>query len=326
MSNHAPAAAALSDLASRIRQAHERCHASLTQGLQHALEAGQLLLQAKERVPHGMWLSWLGSSCDLGERLAQRYMRVARDLPRLSPANTTRVSDLSFRQALTLIASNTQTARQLQKLPEEEQAEVFEGTAGRKVENLTEARQEYLSRREHKRRQQMAGRAAATRRAQLDQEYPEAPMPRMPDLAELPDGAFEDVVHIRLAGLDERELLVVIEELERSGQWFHDLAQKLEQVYDPRLKQMCRSVVAAVFDLRKRLGYDRQALIDAVVGLRDLLRYWSRPGNEIARWAKGAGISHGLLFLARKLLGVVITGQGWLAKTCKWALPAAKRS
>jgi hypothetical protein len=27
------------------------------------------------------------------------------------------------------------------------------------------------------------------------------------------------------------------------------------------------------------------------------------------------------LFLARKLLGVVITGQGWLAKTCQWTLP-----
>jgi hypothetical protein len=322
--NHAPTV--LSDLAARIREAHERCHASLTQGLQHALEAGQLLIQAKERVPHGMWLTWLKSHTGIDERLAQRYMRVARDLPRLSQANTTRVSDLSFRQALTLISSNSQTARQLQKLPEEEQAKVFEGAAEHKVENLTEARQEYLSRRQHKRRQEKAGRAAATRRAQLEEEYPEAPVPQRPDLAELPDGEFEDVVRIRLAGLDERELQVVIEELERSGRWFNDLAQRLGQVYDPRLKQMCQHVVGAIFDLHKRLGYDRQALIDAVVGLRDLLRYWPHSGNEIVKWAKDAGISRGLLLLARKLLGVVITGQGVLAKTCQWTLPAAKRS
>jgi hypothetical protein len=311
----------LSDFAARIREAHERCHASLTQGLQHALEAGQLLIQAKERVQHGMWLTWLKSHCDIDERLAQKYMRVAHHLEKLDPANTPRVADLSFRQALHLIAENFQTARKLQKLPEEQQAEVLEQVSQHKVENLTEARQEYLSRREHKRRQQIAGRAAATRRAQLEEEYPEAAIPQTPDLAELPDGEFEDAVHIRLGGLDERELQVVIEELERCGQWFNDLAQRLGQVYDPRLKQMCQGVVGAIFDLRQRLGYDRQALLDAVVGLRDLLRYWPRSGQEIARWAKDAGISRGLLFLARKLLGVEITGQGWLAKTCRWALP-----
>src|SRR5262249_59944516 len=87
----------LAQLAEGIRQAHLHCRAALHQGLRHALEAGQLLIQAKGRVPHGQWLAWLQEHCDIPERLAPRDMRVAPDLPNLGGAHPTRVSDLSFR-------------------------------------------------------------------------------------------------------------------------------------------------------------------------------------------------------------------------------------
>jgi putative DNA primase/helicase len=111
----------LSTLAEGIRQAHLRCRDALQQGLAHALEAGRLLLQAKERVRHGEWLAWLDEHCELSERLAQKYMQVAREVPRLEEANTPRVADLSLRKALDLAAQNAKEARRLPGPEQDEQ-------------------------------------------------------------------------------------------------------------------------------------------------------------------------------------------------------------
>ncbi len=69
---------ALDALADRINSEHVACHASMQKGLEHALKAGTLLLEAKAGLPHGAWLPWLGENCpDVSERTAQRYMRIA---------------------------------------------------------------------------------------------------------------------------------------------------------------------------------------------------------------------------------------------------------
>ena len=144
----------LDSLASRIRHAHEQCRATFSAGLDHAVSAGKLLMQAKETIPHGDWLSWLATNCpDISDRLAQKYMQVARELPRLQaadPANTPRVADLSFRAALEIVAVNAQTAR---KIPEADRPEVIEAAAEEKLANLTEAREKYVSRSKRKRAQ-----------------------------------------------------------------------------------------------------------------------------------------------------------------------------
>jgi hypothetical protein len=113
----------LSELAKRIDAEHRECERSLKAGLEHALKAGQLLLEAKATVGHGEWLSWLEKNCHVPERLAQKYMRVARELPKLDAANTPRVADLSFRQALEELASNAKT---IAKLAEHDKAEALE--------------------------------------------------------------------------------------------------------------------------------------------------------------------------------------------------------
>ena len=46
-------------LAKRINAEHEAVAEAATQGLQHAVQAGTLLLEAKSQVPHGEWLYWL---------------------------------------------------------------------------------------------------------------------------------------------------------------------------------------------------------------------------------------------------------------------------
>ena len=95
-SNNLPALDALAD---RINTEHEACHASMQKGLEHALKAGTLLLEAKAGLPHGAWLPWLGENCpDISDRTAQRYMRIAENQDDLGAKSAT-VADLTMRAA-----------------------------------------------------------------------------------------------------------------------------------------------------------------------------------------------------------------------------------
>jgi protein gp37 len=72
----------LADLAARIRTAARTT-------LEHAIQVGELLIEAKRLVAHGDWTTWLEGNCDLSERMAQNYMRLARH-----PSKPKLVSDL----------------------------------------------------------------------------------------------------------------------------------------------------------------------------------------------------------------------------------------
>jgi hypothetical protein len=73
--------------------------------LRFALRAGELLIEAKRRVGHGEWLSWLAKYTDLEGRRAQRYMQLARDGSRLDAIEPNWRSSLSITEALDLLAS-----------------------------------------------------------------------------------------------------------------------------------------------------------------------------------------------------------------------------
>jgi N-acetylglutamate synthase/N-acetylornithine aminotransferase len=103
----------LTDLAARIRAEHEAAAAALNQGLQHAIAAGKLLIEAKKEIPHGQWLPWLKANCAISERTGQAYMRVARSFGKLDETKTQRVADLSFRDALISLASTGLILKQL---------------------------------------------------------------------------------------------------------------------------------------------------------------------------------------------------------------------
>src|SRR5437016_6783694 len=85
----------LVDLAARIRAEHEATALSLKRGVEHAIAAGELLLEAKAQVPHGKWLPWLAEHCAMSERAAQLYMRVAKHRTALE-AKTQCVADLTL--------------------------------------------------------------------------------------------------------------------------------------------------------------------------------------------------------------------------------------
>jgi DUF3102 family protein len=68
----------LVDIAARILIEHNAAATALEHCLTHAIAAGDLLIQAKDQVPHGSWLPWLHDNCEMSVRGAQAYMKLAR--------------------------------------------------------------------------------------------------------------------------------------------------------------------------------------------------------------------------------------------------------
>src|SRR6266516_4307726 len=107
----------LAVLAVRIREENDAAEAAkgaaivaARKGIEHALAAGSLLLEAKALVPHGQWLPWLAENCPtVSERMAQRYMLIARNRPELE-SQKRHVSDLSLREAVRLLTDDNDLA------------------------------------------------------------------------------------------------------------------------------------------------------------------------------------------------------------------------
>ncbi|MDX0029733.1 DUF3102 domain-containing protein [Sinorhizobium meliloti] len=57
-------------LAVSIDAEHNECLAAMRQSLQHALAAGDMLIEAKGLVAHGQWLQWLADNCGIPKRTA----------------------------------------------------------------------------------------------------------------------------------------------------------------------------------------------------------------------------------------------------------------
>ena len=109
-----PAGPGLTELAKRINDEHDKAESSLKAGLQHALECGKALMEAKTKCPHGGWASWLELQCTVSHRTANIYMRLARQWPKLG-ANSQRVANFSLREAIATISQRTTI---IAKLPE----------------------------------------------------------------------------------------------------------------------------------------------------------------------------------------------------------------
>lgn len=96
----------LPDLAARINNATGAAESSAKSAMQHALEAGRLLVEAKTLVQHGQWANWLLEHCTVAPRTAQAYMRLSTKLPALPAPEAQRVADLPVREAMRAIATD----------------------------------------------------------------------------------------------------------------------------------------------------------------------------------------------------------------------------
>jgi hypothetical protein len=67
----------IGDLARQIEIEHKAAVDAWDNVMERVIACGRLLLQAKARVGHGLWLSWVEEHLTLGIRQVQNYMRVA---------------------------------------------------------------------------------------------------------------------------------------------------------------------------------------------------------------------------------------------------------
>ena len=64
----------LATLADDIRALHRSIVRDAEQIARDAIEAGKLLIEAKQALEHGQWGQWLRENCDLSARTARRSM------------------------------------------------------------------------------------------------------------------------------------------------------------------------------------------------------------------------------------------------------------
>jgi hypothetical protein len=95
------------DLAVKINDEHLQAHRDAQSAISHALNAGELLIQARTEVPHGGWAEWLAANVVFSERTARSYMELARNKGELASKET---DGLSVRGALKLLADSREPA------------------------------------------------------------------------------------------------------------------------------------------------------------------------------------------------------------------------
>ena len=158
MSGQITSGASLSQLAEAINAEHRACTEAMHTGLAHAVQAGQLLIEAKAQHKHGGWLKWLDGNFGGTPRAAQQYMRVAREIPRLNKLDAKRVSLLSFRRALHDVTVQSRTLAEVEPGPRRKVLAMAEqkGTSAvisqslRQVEKYGDMRREEQNRRQRK--------------------------------------------------------------------------------------------------------------------------------------------------------------------------------
>ncbi|WP_218510618.1 DUF3102 domain-containing protein [Variovorax sp. dw_308] len=79
------------NIAADINRFHELACKRAEEAVDHAKQAGLLLLEAKAALKHGEWLPWLEQNIFVSARQVQRYMQVAqgRPLPIKAPCSPT---------------------------------------------------------------------------------------------------------------------------------------------------------------------------------------------------------------------------------------------
>jgi Protein of unknown function (DUF3102) len=103
----------LQQLGIRIRVAHKDVVAAASNMILKAMEAGALLLQAKEKVPRNTWMAWLQENCStVSDRTARLYIQLATGREVIEANMKTglaTVANPTFTQALGWLKTDTDT-------------------------------------------------------------------------------------------------------------------------------------------------------------------------------------------------------------------------
>jgi hypothetical protein len=90
-------------LAASISDHVAAAEAATRRGLEHAIAAGLLLIEARELIAHGEWLEWLRANCPLSPRQAQTYMRLARNRHKFEAVKNAATAHLTIAAAEALV-------------------------------------------------------------------------------------------------------------------------------------------------------------------------------------------------------------------------------
>jgi Protein of unknown function (DUF3102) len=90
-------------LAADIRRHHAAVGEAVGNAVRYAIKAGEALIEAKKAVGHGNWLPWLREHCEISERTAQTYMRLAKHEDEIEIRSEP--ADLTIEKALDALAT-----------------------------------------------------------------------------------------------------------------------------------------------------------------------------------------------------------------------------
>jgi hypothetical protein len=99
-------ASEIEELTQRANHLASECQEAIQQLVWRAVECGEVLWEAKEKLGHGKWLQWLSEDWQHSERTAERYMQLAANRGLLEQRQPE-----SLRQAVALIVEAKGTAK-----------------------------------------------------------------------------------------------------------------------------------------------------------------------------------------------------------------------
>ena len=107
----------LGELTDRINEEYRACRNAADTALDHALAAGDLLIEAKSLCRHGEWRAWVENYFEGSSRLASSYMRLASNRPAIESKRQTS-ADLSIDKALRHLAASLKQRPARRSAPE----------------------------------------------------------------------------------------------------------------------------------------------------------------------------------------------------------------
>lgn len=106
----------LDSLATRINDKYAMSLHHQEQALIYAAQCGDELIQAKKLCKHGEWVPWVESNCNVQQTQANRYMRLATEMPELLTPNCAWTHNLpTITAALALIGAPDEVKDRVQE-------------------------------------------------------------------------------------------------------------------------------------------------------------------------------------------------------------------
>jgi len=99
-------ASEIEELTQQANHLASQCQEAIQQVVWRAVECGEVLWEAKDKLGHGKWLQWLSEDWQHSERTAERYMQLAANRGLLEQRQPE-----SLRQAVALIVESKGTAK-----------------------------------------------------------------------------------------------------------------------------------------------------------------------------------------------------------------------